>query len=43
MGALTGRHVFRHKTRKQPFSRVLCLIVAGQAVAIITGLIMIAG
>ena len=43
MGALAGRHVFRHKTRKRPLSCLLWLIVAGQAVAIITGLIMIAG
>ncbi|MEC3909656.1 DUF1294 domain-containing protein [Sphingobium sp. CR2-8] len=33
-GALVGRHVFRHKTRKQPFSTLLWLIVAGQAMAL---------
>ncbi|MEC3951106.1 DUF1294 domain-containing protein [Sphingobium sp. HWE2-09] len=43
VGALAGRHVFRHKTRKRPFSRLLWLIVASQAVAIITGLVMVAG
>lgn len=33
-GAFLGRHVFRHKTRKQPFSTLLWLIAAGQAMAI---------
>lgn len=33
-GALLGRHVFRHKTRKQPFSVLLWLIVAAQTIAI---------
>lgn len=30
-GALLARHVFRHKTRKQPFSTYLYLIVVVQA------------
>jgi uncharacterized membrane protein YsdA (DUF1294 family) len=30
-GAFLGRHVFRHKTRKQPFSRLLWLIAIAQA------------
>ena len=30
-GAFLGRHVFRHKTRKQPFSALLWLIAAAQA------------
>lgn len=30
-GAFLGRHVFRHKTRKQPFSTHLMLIAAIQA------------
>ena len=29
-GALLARHIFRHKTRKQPFSTLLLLIVAVQ-------------
>lgn len=33
-GAFLGRHVFRHKTRKQPFSRLLWLIAIGQGVGI---------
>ncbi|WP_306424894.1 DUF1294 domain-containing protein [Sphingobium sp. Z007] len=32
-GALAGRRLFRHKTRKQPFSTLLWLIVAAQAIA----------
>ncbi len=34
LGALAGRQLFRHKTRKQPFSTRLWLIVAAQAMAI---------
>ncbi|QGP79683.1 DUF1294 domain-containing protein [Sphingobium sp. CAP-1] len=30
-GAFLGRHLFRHKTRKQPFSRRLWLIAMAQA------------
>ena len=33
-GALLARHWFRHKTRKQPFSTLLFLIVAVQAGAL---------
>jgi uncharacterized membrane protein YsdA (DUF1294 family) len=33
-GAVLGRHVFRHKTRKQPFSTLLWLIAAAQAMTI---------
>jgi uncharacterized membrane protein YsdA (DUF1294 family) len=33
-GTFLGRHVFRHKTRKQPFSALLWLIAAAQATAI---------
>jgi len=33
-GAFAARHLFRHKTRKQPFSTLLWLIAAGQGVAI---------
>ena len=33
-GALLARHLFRHKTRKQPFSLQLYLIVAVQAGAL---------
>jgi uncharacterized membrane protein YsdA (DUF1294 family) len=33
-GALAGRRFFRHKTRKQPFSTLLWLIVAVQAIAV---------
>jgi uncharacterized membrane protein YsdA (DUF1294 family) len=33
-GALLARHVFRHKTRKQPFSAYLWLIVALQIGAV---------
>ena len=34
-GALIARYVFRHKTRKQPFSTHLSLIVALQSGALI--------
>jgi uncharacterized membrane protein YsdA (DUF1294 family) len=34
-GALLARHLFRHKTRKQPFSTRLFLILAVQAGALI--------
>lgn len=37
-GALLARPVFRHKTRKQPFSAWLVLIVFLQVAAIIAGL-----
>ena len=33
-GAYAGRHLFRHKTRKQPFSNDLHAIAALQAVAL---------
>lgn len=33
-GAFLGRHAFRHKTRKQPFSTLLWLIAAAQATGI---------
>lgn len=33
-GAFLGRHVFRHKTRKQPFSARLWLIAMAQTMAI---------
>lgn len=34
-GALLARHVFRHKTRKQPFSTQLFVIIALQIGAIV--------
>jgi uncharacterized membrane protein YsdA (DUF1294 family) len=34
-GAFLARHLFRHKTRKQPFSSLLVLIAVIQAGAII--------
>ncbi len=37
-GALLARPVFRHKTRKQPFSAWLTLIVFVQSVAAVIGL-----
>jgi uncharacterized membrane protein YsdA (DUF1294 family) len=37
-GALLARPVFRHKTRKQPFSAWLLLIVFVQAAALVAGL-----
>ena len=37
-GALLARPVFRHKTRKQPFSAWLTLIVFLQGAAIVAGL-----
>lgn len=37
-GALLARPVFRHKTRKQPFSAWLTLIVFVQAAAVAAGL-----
>lgn len=36
-GALLARPIFRHKTRKQPFSAWLTLIVFVQAAAIVIG------
>lgn len=33
-GAFLGRHVFRHKTRKQPFSALLWSIAVAQMTAI---------
>jgi uncharacterized membrane protein YsdA (DUF1294 family) len=39
-GALLGRSLFRHKTRKQPFSTRLFLIVAIQAGALIGLLVL---
>lgn len=36
MGAFLGRRLFRHKTRKQPFSRLLWLVATAQAVAVAT-------
>lgn len=37
-GALLARPVFRHKTRKQPFSAWLTLIMFVQAAAVVAGL-----
>ncbi|WP_246263368.1 DUF1294 domain-containing protein [Caulobacter soli] len=37
-GALLARPVFRHKTRKQPFSAWLVLIVFVQVAALVAGL-----
>ena len=34
-GAFLARHLFRHKTRKQPFSNLLMLIAAVQIGAIL--------
>jgi uncharacterized membrane protein YsdA (DUF1294 family) len=34
-GAYAGRHLFRHKTRKQPFSGQLHAVVALQAAAVV--------
>lgn len=34
-GAFLARHLYRHKTRKQPFSTLLWLIAVAQAGAII--------
>jgi uncharacterized membrane protein YsdA (DUF1294 family) len=39
-GALIARQVFRHKTRKEPFSTQLMMIVAIQA-GIVVGLFML--
>ncbi len=39
-GAYAGRQLFRHKTRKQPFSRHLHFIAVLQAFVIITGSVM---
>lgn len=35
-GAFVARHLFRHKTRKEPFSTQLMLIAAGQIGAGVT-------
>ena len=37
-GALLARPAFRHKTRKQPFSAWLTLIVFAQVVVVVAGL-----
>jgi uncharacterized membrane protein YsdA (DUF1294 family) len=34
-GAYAGRHLFRHKTRKQPFCRQLHAVVALQVAAVV--------
>ena len=34
-GALFARHIFRHKTRKEPFSKQLLVIIALQIGAIV--------
>lgn len=39
-GALLARPVFRHKTRKQPFSAWLTLIVFAQGVALVVWLVV---
>ena len=39
-GAYAGRHLFRHKTRKQPFSNVLHAIAILQAAILIAGTAM---
>lgn len=39
-GAYAGRHLFRHKTRKQPFSNELHGIVALQSFVFIFGTVM---
>lgn len=40
LGALLARHMFRHKTRKEPFSTQLFVIIALQIGAIV-GLVLI--
>jgi uncharacterized membrane protein YsdA (DUF1294 family) len=42
IGALVGRQLFRHKTRKQPFSTIL-LIIAGLQLGGVLGLFMPGG
>lgn len=39
-GAYAGRHLFRHKTRKQPFSNELHAIAALQAIVLVVGTAM---
>ena len=34
LGAFAARHLFRHKTRKQPFTRWLWLIAAAQGLVL---------
>ena len=41
LGALLARPVFRHKTRKQPFSAWLVLIVFVQVAAVVAGLAVV--
>ncbi len=38
-GAFAARHLFRHKTRKQPFTRWLWMILSAQGVAIVIAII----
>ena len=40
LGAYAGRSLFRHKTRKQPFSRQLNIIAGLQAVVLIFGTVI---
>jgi uncharacterized membrane protein YsdA (DUF1294 family) len=43
LGALVARRVFRHKTRKQPFSNQLILIAALQLGATIFAVVLFSG
>lgn len=43
IGAMTGRRVFRHKTRKEPFRSRLLLIVVLQMIVVATCAILAGG
>ncbi|MGN7878461.1 DUF1294 domain-containing protein [Ensifer sp. 22460] len=42
-GAIAARHIFRHKTRKEPFRTRLALIIVFQVVAAVIGTLALQG
>ncbi|OCP01220.1 MULTISPECIES: DUF1294 domain-containing protein [unclassified Ensifer] len=43
LGAMTARHIFRHKTRKEPFRTRLALIVVFQVALAVIGTLALRG
>ncbi|WDZ77898.1 DUF1294 domain-containing protein [Ensifer adhaerens] len=42
-GAMAARHIFRHKTRKEPFRTRLALIIVFQVAAVVIGTLALHG